>query len=133
MTAYTIKWHDDSRKILTVTMKENWQWQDALESVHEQISMLRTVPQNTVYSIFDFSGAPDLPEGAAIPNLSELITHRASNHGLTIFVGSAPVFNMLMASTKKIFDYERIFKSYHFVDDLPSALKLIKDTTDLII
>lgn len=128
MTAYNIYWHDVSCKILIVQMLKNWQWQDAVDAVHKQIDMLRSVPNHRVSSIFDFSVAPEIPTGAAIPNLSELIAHRTSNHGLTIFVNSTQFFNMAMLSAEKIYNYEHIFRDYRFVQDLPSAFTLIESS-----
>jgi len=117
-------WFDDEQTILLVQALAPWDWNDVEQALAEQLQHIRSVTHN-VYSIYDLTLSPALPNGLVIPRLKHVASDRLDNQRLTIYVGMGFLQQQMMDLTRNAFHLDALFANFRFVRTLDEALRVI--------
>jgi len=127
MFEVTFDWYNEARTILLIEIDpDGWTWEDAYSIVKQQVEMIKGV-SHTVHTICLFKSPPRIVHSPNIfANLRKIMTTRASNQGLMIYVGTNRMFNDVMGTAGRLAGLRKLLHKYRFVITLEQALAEIK-------
>ncbi|RMG89168.1 MAG: hypothetical protein D6712_02255 [Chloroflexi bacterium] len=124
MANYSIEWLDDNHTIVYIKVLGDWSWEEAHEAISKQVEMAKTVSHG-VHVILDFNNQPTLPNGFGVHHIRELMTFKAPNELLTVFIGAPRLLSSLLNLIRRVYGLRNIFDMLRFTDNLEEALQEI--------
>ena len=123
---YTCDWYNEEKTIILVrSLERSWGWDEATEAIHDQIALAESV-DHPVNIIFHFEERPAMPVEGALKTLEKLMSMRAKNEALSVFVNINVIFKTLLNNAGKIYRFGDLLAMYRFVDTIEEALAEIE-------
>ncbi len=124
MASYSIDWLDDTQTIIYIKVLGDWSWEEAHEAISKQVEMAKTVA-HSVHIILDFNNQRTLPNGFGVHHIRELVTLKAPNELLTVFIGAPRLLSSLLNLIRRVYGLQNILDMLRFTDSLEEALREI--------
>jgi hypothetical protein len=121
---FTCEWYDEAKTILLIRALALWDWNDIYNALVDQMVHVESVSHG-VYTIYELTLSPTLPQGVALTKLKRVASERRPNQRLTLYVGMGALQQQMMDVTKSAFNLKDLFQNFYFVSTIDEALILI--------
>ena len=119
-----VRWHDENRTLLQVTLISPWDWPDLERAMEQGIEMIDPVG-HTVHFLIDFAGSARPPRGNSLMHLKRVIQHVTENPfaGESFLINPNPFARSIVDMLLRVYKEAR---HLHVVGSREEALRRIE-------